>query len=81
MKSKTRKAAGKASLDGLVGLLGKTVSVYAVLHPRVELRMPYVLINGLDPRVLSRICARLNRLRKQANEKVRRDSAAPERTP
>ena len=67
MKSKTTKAAGKASLDPLVGLLGKTVSVYSVLHPREELRMPYVLINGVDPHVLSRICARLNRLRKQAN--------------
>ena len=73
MKSKTTKAAGKASLDPLFGLLGRVHSVYSVLRPDEgsHPRMPYVVINSNDTVALAHICARLTRLRKQANDKLR----------
>lgn len=52
----------------LVSLLGKTFSIYAVLTPSNPDRMPYVLINAENRRLLQQICASLNRMRKQAND-------------
>jgi hypothetical protein len=52
----------------LVGLLGKTYSIYPVLSPEDDNRMPYVLINAENRRLLRSICMELNRLRKQANK-------------
>jgi hypothetical protein len=56
----------------LVGLLGKTYSIYSMLSPEDDNRMPYVLINAENRRLLRSICMELNRLRKQSNKQGRR---------
>lgn len=64
-KPKTKR---RVAVQRLVSLLGKTRSIYPVLYPESEDRMPYLLINAENRRVLQQIHTHLNRLRKQAND-------------